>query len=247
MLNPELENPMKTITILVLTLGMTVMALNAEPPTVPSSPKKAEEVKSLPTLDAREAAEIAAKLKESIQGSPEKLAKETQRLVRQVQAELEYGKPIAVLDTHIRLLEEFRVECRLRAEETNKERKATGKELEDELARLKSQYKENPEIAEQAQVDLIVAYRTTLRALKAEEECCLKQTAETTRHLLALRMNKAQLEEKRKLDVKEVIRSSDLVLPPLPTLLLPAKASANPGAARESLKDALDSLKDLTK
>lgn len=233
---------MKTLCTVAL-LFATTLAAGADP----VDPKKAPD--PLPpsiVVDAKEVAAIAAGMKDRIKGSPEKLKKEADKLLREVQTELEYGRAVAVLDTHVALMQQYHLECQLRAQEIATERKNLGKDLETELARIKEQYRSTPEIAEQLQIDLIVTCRDTLRAMKSEEDACLKQSESTFRQLLALKMEKAKLEEKKRAQVKGPVRLGEPpVIPPLPGAI--AKPAPDPKAPRESLKDALDSIKNLTK
>jgi predicted HTH domain antitoxin len=230
-------------TLIVLIVLATGSALWAQP----STAKKTEPPKNQPA--AANSAELLAKLKENINGSPEQLAKEAQRLVYEVQAELEYGKPIATLETHIRLIEDYRIAIGKRADDAAKERKEMARELTEEIERVKKQYNDSPETADSMQVNLIVAFRAPLRMLKEEEDNCRRQVADADRQLLTLRVKKATFVEKRKLGAKGILADRELAAPVLPALELSAAGAAAtaPDAPKETLKEALESIKELTK
>lgn len=235
---------MKVICATILMFGLSMLAGAGVADVKKAAP--AEAVSPHLAVDAKEVAAVAARIKERLKASPEALAKESQRLVLEVQTELEYGRALAVLDTHVSILQQHHLECQLRAQDLADERKAAGKELEAELNRIKDNYRSNPEIVERLQVDLIVTCRETLRSLKAEEDGCIARSAATFKQLAVLKLQKAQLDEKKRSKAREPI-----ALPASGGLILPMpKIETKPSVAnpsRESLQEALDSIKTLTK
>ena len=233
---------MRTLMTVAAVLTAGALAAGAEP--AEAKKKAPDPVPPQVAVDAKEVAAVAAGMKERIKGSPETLKKESEKLLREVQTELEYGRAIAVLEAHVELVQKFHLECQLRVQDLAAERKSIGKTLDAELARIKEQYRSTPEIAEQLQVDLIVTCRETLRALKGEEDACARQSEETFRQLLALKMEKAKLEERKRARVKGPVRPGEPpVIPSLPAIAV----KPVPKASGETLKDALDSIKNLTK
>jgi hypothetical protein len=236
---------MRTFMIAAAMLGAVALAAGADPVEAkkkapdPAEAKKAPEpVPPQITVDAREVAAVAAGMKDRIKGSPETLKKESEKLLREVQTELQYGRAIAVLEARVDLLQKAHLEYQLRAQDSAAERRNMGKDLEGELARIKEQYRSNPEIAEQLQVELIVNCRDTLRAMKAEEDACVKQSADTFRQLLALKLERAKARA-------PVILKDLPPLPPLPATA--AKPAADPKTPRETLPDAKKSIEHLIK
>src|SRR4051794_3311043 len=103
---------MKTLCTAALLLAAS-FAAGADP----VEPKKEKAPEPLPpalVVDAKEVAAVAAGMKDRIKGSPEKLKKEADKLLREVQTELEYGRAIAVLETHVALMQQYHLECQHR-------------------------------------------------------------------------------------------------------------------------------------
>lgn len=195
------------------------------------------------TAGEAEAAQVAGQLDTLLNRPVRELAKEGTRLASEILASLAYDRLIAECTAWEQLLEEARVGANEFADQTQQERAELKDKLQREMEDIAETYDEGPE-RDQQMVQVIQAYRPTLKLLKEQENAYRVQITQTDAQLLAVRHTRAMAERARRLK-KQGLDLSDrtpLALPEPPTIRDVPAPEINP---KESLTEALKSIEKL--
>ena len=235
----------KFVTMVVF---LTASVALAAPPT--ATPAKAEK-KPAPLVqptpaDAKAIAEAAAALKSRLHGKIEDINNEARKVAAEIDAELAFGRKIAIAKQEIELLAADLLEDELLAQEKAAERKKVSERLDKDLARTKDTAA-SAENVDRLSLEAVRTAKTLLIALKKEEDLLAADSAEMQKELAALRLEHALLLEKRRAGERTGLierpgRKTRTARKPTET-----KPTTTPAGPPESLTDLLKSIESLRK
>ena len=234
----------KFVTMVVF---LTASVALAAPPT--ATPAKAEK-KPAPLVqptpaDAKAIAEAAAALKSRLHGKIEDINNEARKVAAEIDAELAFGRKIAIAKQEIELLAADLLEDELLAQEKAAERKKVSERLDKDLARIKDTA--SADNVDRLSLEAVRTAKTLLIALKKEEDLLAADSAEMQKELAALRLEHALLLEKRRAGERTGLierpgRKTRTARKPTET-----KPTTTPAGPPESLTDLLKSIESLRK
>ena len=234
----------KFVTMLVF-LSASV-ALAAPPTATPAKAEKKPAPLVQPTpADAKAIAEAAAALKSRLHGKIEDINNEARKVAAEIDAELAFGRKIAIAKQEIELLAADLLEDELLAQEKAAERKKVSERLDKDLARIKDTA--SADNVDRLSLEAVRTAKTLLIALKKEEDLLAADSAEMQKELAALRLEHALLLEKRRAGERTGLierpgRKTRTARKPTET-----KPTTTPAGPPESLTDALKSIEPLRK
>jgi hypothetical protein len=205
---------------------------------------------AMPTPDQQTGIEINRSLNETLARPLAELRGLATKIGTEVAGELRYGRVIARLAARQQLLEQARIECVTMATQAAKQRKELRAELDKELEQAKERFRDSPEQCEREQVTLIQTYRPALVSGKEQEEQCAQIVRDTDAKLKEVRLKRQMLETQRRLFQAGKLGAL-YKLPPVAIDVgenpapAPGQAADNAASKKESLQQALNSLKGL--
>jgi hypothetical protein len=200
-----------------------------------------------PAIDD-ETRRMAMELRRQLDGSPEQLGEVAHEIGLPLIASLQHDLDIARVNERRKRMEGARVRVVEMAESAKSERLDLLKQMNEELAVIRKQFADDPEICETEGVALVDAFRVRLQALKEREDECKTKADETSKELIVMRRDKVSRERARWL-AERTPSLTPTIKSPVPRLVWVQDDSNRIETAPRrnrsvSLKDALAGLKE---